>query len=241
MPSVPSVQIGLLSTFSAPLLPMWLDACLRHGVTDICVILDSKDFTAKDMNIWHARVGNRFDQAPQLHEVTAGIPIYLVGSHNAPATAELVQSLGLECLANAGTPRKLGSAMLNAARFGVVNVHPGLLPKYRGASAVEWSILNGDPTGNTAHLMDTEYDAGPVIETEVCPIRPEDTYQDIRTRIYRKGCDMMGRVLASLQNDGFSKSNLIPQDEALAQLHPPIDPASHEKMLQKLCNNGGLR
>ena len=66
---------------------------------------------------------------------------------------------------------------------GVVNIHPGLLPKYRGCSCTEWAILNDEKIGNTAHYMDSEYDSRPIIIKESYDFKKEDNYENVRTKI----------------------------------------------------------
>ena len=72
----------------------------------------------------------------------------------------------VDCFLNAGTQRKLSKDFLAIASNGIINIHPGILPDYRGCSCVEWALLNNDMIGNTAHFMDLNYDTGPIIEIE---------------------------------------------------------------------------
>ena len=62
-----------------------------------------------------------------------------------------------------GTPRKISKELIDAIPQGIINIHPGYLPHFRGCSAVEWSLLEGFPITNTLHYMSEDYDSGDII------------------------------------------------------------------------------
>ena len=70
----------------------------------------------------------------------------------------------------------LKPVLLAVPRLGAINVHPSLLPKYRGAAPIPWAIANGETeTGVTVQFMSERMDAGDIILAEREPIDPEDT------------------------------------------------------------------
>jgi methionyl-tRNA formyltransferase len=70
----------------------------------------------------------------------------------------------------------LSDALLACARWGALNMHGSLLPKYRGSACVNWAILNGETeTGATLHYMVRKIDAGPIVAQEAVPIGIDDT------------------------------------------------------------------
>ncbi len=74
--------------------------------------------------------------------------------------------------------------LLDAPRYGIWNVHPSLLPRYRGASPIVYPILLGDQeTGVTLMQMDEELDHGPVLKQSRTPIGPHDSHEDLETRL----------------------------------------------------------
>lgn len=227
-------DIGILGTLSAPLLPRAIASFLRHGLEDICVILDMKDQSAKDRAIWQERTEGRLDN-PSLNVYSfgdQGIPFYLVSSHNDNCCEELIKNLSIKTLVNSGTPRKLSSEIISAPTTGVINVHPGVLPKYRGATCVEWSIFNDDPVGNTAHFMEEGYDSGPIIEVETYKYPKGSTYVDIRVDLYLKAVDLMARSTKRALTEGLFPSRLPAQEDGV--LHKPIDDSSMKKALERL-------
>src|SRR5215831_1658789 len=78
----------------------------------------------------------------------------------------------------------LPQAILDLPRFGCVNVHTSLLPKFRGAAPIQWAILNDEPeTGVTIMKMDAGMDTGPMLAQEKTPIAANDTSQTLHDRL----------------------------------------------------------
>lgn len=79
---------------------------------------------------------------------------------------------------------------------GIINVHPSLLPKYRGASPVEATIAAGDKqTGVTIIKLDEEMDHGPILSQFTEPILPEDNRVTLRERLFKKSADALVKIL----------------------------------------------
>ena len=86
----------------------------------------------------------------------------------------------------------LPPAILALPRFGCLNVHTSLLPKYRGAAPIQWAILNGDAeTGVTIMQMDAGLDTGPSLARTVTPILPTDDSQTLHDRLARLGAELL--------------------------------------------------
>ena len=149
--------VGVLSTVDQPLLPFYLASILSQNLKDIVVICDSKTISEKDKMIWEERTGGSFERVDngratiyQMEE--AQIPFYFVDNHNNHKTRRLIDSLSVKVLLNAGTPRRLKPEIFGCVQHGCINVHPGLLPYYRGCSAVEWALFN-DEKLETPHIL----------------------------------------------------------------------------------------
>lgn len=91
----------------------------------------------------------------------------------------VILSRGIDLLLNVDSPRKLSKMFLQIVGYDVLNVHAGVLPKYRGASCVEWAIFTNGPIGNTANFMVEDYDAGPIIAVEDYCFQIGSSYLDI--------------------------------------------------------------
>lgn len=102
--------------------------------------------------------------------------------------------------------------LLAVPRLGTINVHPSLLPKYRGASPIQWALANGDlRTGVSVLKVTPKMDAGDILAQEGTEIAPEDTFCTLESRLAALGAALLLRVL-----DDFRAGRIqgIPQDEA---------------------------
>ena len=108
--------------------------------------------------------------------------------------------------------------MLALPRFGCINLHGSLLPKYRGAAPIQWAVANGETiTGVTTMRLDVGLDTGPLLLAEVVPIAPEETAEDLFESLAAIGAPLMVKTL-----DGLERGTIAPveQDHALATLAP---------------------
>lgn len=141
-----------------------------------------------------------------LYQLTQSMPIYLVENHNDEKARVRIRQRTLDLLINCGTPRILSSSLLHSPTIGVLNCHPGLLPNYRGCSScVEWALRDGNPVGNTAHLMTKEIDEGPIIFRKELDISQFGPYEEIRVGIYLDSIEVLTEAiknLASIPSNG---------------------------------------
>ena len=237
-----AVNVGLLSTIQDPLLPHFLFYALQYGVTGLAVICDRKQLSERDQRI----IAQRTDGALRSLEGQAAdvyrfgrhrVPFYFVDSHNGEDTIDLIAELGLQYLLNAGTPRRISSRVLSSVPAGIINVHPGVLPQYRGCSCVEWAILNDDPVGNTAHFMDEGYDTGPIIASETYQFAPFCTYTALRTTVYLKGCELAARVLRQLQDGTLTAAGAVAQPPEAGRYWDPLPDTRLVEVEAKLAGN----
>jgi methionyl-tRNA formyltransferase len=88
--------------------------------------------------------------------------------------------------------------MLKIPPFGALCVHPSLLPKYRGSSPVQQTLLNGETvTGTTIIKIDEKMDHGPILSTELFEIHETDTYETLMTHLFDLGAKMLPDVIKS--------------------------------------------
>ena len=104
--------------------------------------------------------------------------------------------------------------VLEIPRLGSINVHPSLLPKYRGASPIEAAILHGETeTGVTIMYQSMDLDAGDLILQRRVPVDPDDTARTLEARLARVGADALVEALRLL---AAGRAPRIPQDHAAA-------------------------
>jgi methionyl-tRNA formyltransferase len=108
--------------------------------------------------------------------------------------------------------------MLELPRFGNINLHGSLLPKYRGAAPIQWAVANGEVvTGVTTMRLDEGLDTGDMLLAQVCPIGREETAVDVYECLAPLGAKLMVKTLHHLE-----EGRIFPeaQDHSLATLAP---------------------
>lgn len=113
--------------------------------------------------------------------------------------ARIVEALNerdIDYVAMAGYMRKVTPVLLDPYPNRVVNLHPALLPAHRGAHAIQDAFEAGDEvTGITIHFANEEYDKGPIIFQHEVPVLPDDTLDDLETRIHAAEHEYYPQVL----------------------------------------------
>jgi methionyl-tRNA formyltransferase len=108
--------------------------------------------------------------------------------------------------------------MLELPRFGNINLHGSLLPKYRGAAPIQWAVANGEVvTGVTTMRLDAGLDTGDMLLAQVCPIGQEETAVDVYGCLAPVGAELMVKTL-----NGLERRTIFPQaqDHSQATLAP---------------------
>jgi methionyl-tRNA formyltransferase len=99
--------------------------------------------------------------------------------------------------------------MLELPKFGCINLHASLLPKYRGAAPIQWSIAMGDAfTGNTTQLLEEGLDPGPILLQQTLEIAPDQTAADLFPVLASAGAPLVVETLA-----GLADGTLQPQPQ----------------------------
>jgi len=202
---------------------------VKSGHSIDSVILDSKIESKKDLEIFFERTQNSFPKILFYDLEEMGIPFFFVNNHSSLKNVNLIKSRKIDLIINAGTPRIVKSNLIEAANIGVVSVHPGLLPEFRGCTCVEWAIYLDQPIGNTVFFINTKIDEGPIIIKEKVMFKKSDNYSDIRTKVYIKGFDLLSKGISKIINKNLNPQKLPNQKKG--SYFKPID---KEKMLKVL-------
>jgi methionyl-tRNA formyltransferase len=109
--------------------------------------------------------------------------------------------------------------MLDLPRFGNLNLHASLLPKYRGAAPIQWAVANGEPeTGVTTMRLDEGLDTGDILLQQTLTIAPDQTAQDVFPLLAEMGAALMVETL-----EGLASGTITPRMQDAAQAtHAPI-------------------
>jgi methionyl-tRNA formyltransferase len=106
----------------------------------------------------------------------------------------------------------LSGALLKIPRLGGINIHPSLLPKYRGAAPIQRTLMAGErKTGITIFFMDEKIDHGDIVCQKEIPIDPDDTYGTLARRLSMLAAETIGDVLRSVESGTITR---VKQDEA---------------------------
>jgi methionyl-tRNA formyltransferase len=110
--------------------------------------------------------------------------------------------------------------LLQTPRFGLINVHASLLPKYRGAAPIQRAVVAGETeTGVTIMRVVKALDAGPMLARAVRPIGPDDASDEVERDLAALGADLLVSVLAPLAAGTLAE---VPQDDAMATYAPRL-------------------
>lgn len=205
------MRIGVLGTADAPLLGHLLAELLAADIAVTAVILDAKGQHPRDHAIHAERTAGRMSPISLEAFEDAHVPFYFVADHRSSATVRLLRALSVDLLVNGGTPRILPPEVLDAVPVGVVNCHPGLLPRFRGCTCVEWAIYLDEPVGNTVHFMDERIDEGPIVVQEAIAFSRQDRYVDVRIKVYDHGHKLLARAVRMIEEKQLSRTSLPPQ------------------------------
>tara|TARA_B100001989_G_scaffold247406_1_gene219561 strand:- start:2347 stop:3054 length:708 start_codon:yes stop_codon:yes gene_type:complete len=225
-------NFGLLTTLNHPLIDGYLGAIEKLNIRGFIVLLDSKILSKSDKKIINNRIGNwkpseeyKFSK----YEANYKCPYYYLESHNSKETKNLIKANNLQFLVNAGTTRKISLEIIKSLPKGILNVHPGNIPKYRGQDTPEWALLNKDPIEITAHLMGEEYDYGPTVMSKKLDIKGIKTYQEFRRMIYKSIFDITALATKKLQTN--DKLNFTFRNEIKADLYKAMPKETFEKFI----------
>lgn len=150
--------------------------------------------------------------------VSTGLEVYQPARLKDPSTVEFLSQFRPDAMVVVAYGHILPKWMIDLPRWGCINLHASLLPKYRGAAPIQWSIVRGETvTGVTTIRIDEGLDTGDILLRREVAIQQDDTAETLSEHLSRIGAELMVETLRRL--DG---GNLVaqPQDHAQATLAP---------------------
>jgi phosphoribosylglycinamide formyltransferase-1 len=152
------------------------------------------------LNLPHNINRTRLKREPPLHpkEVAEllNIPYHSL-AHNSEECRKLITEYDLD-IAIIGGARILSTKTINAFNYGIVNIHPGLLPENRGLNALQWAVYLDLPQAITSHFIDYRIDAGRFINKELVPLFRDDTIFDVAQRLYDRQFPLLKQTLNAI-------------------------------------------
>ena len=124
------------------------------------------------------------------------LPVHQPAKARAPEFANQLRGMAPDLIVVAAYGQILPQSILDIPKFGCLNVHTSLLPKYRGAAPIQWAILNGElETGVTIMKMDADLDTGEIVAEVRTPIADTDNGQTLHDRLAKLGADLLVRTI----------------------------------------------
>ena len=152
-----------------------------------------------------------------------GIPVYQPTKMRDGTVAALLRELAPDCLVVVAYGRILPQEILDVPPRGCVNIHGSLLPRYRGAAPIQWSVIRGETvTGVTSMFMDAGMDTGDIIDTLTTPIGENETAGELFERLAPLGARLLSTTLAAIADGTVTR---LPQNDAEATMAPMLEKA----------------
>lgn len=150
------------------------------------------------------------------------LPVFQPAKMRDGTALEMLKGLEPDILVVVAYGRILPDDILALPKYGAINVHGSLLPKYRGAAPIQWSVLNGDEVGGvTTMYLASAMDSGDMIYTAETPIGEKETSGELFDRLKDMGAELLVKTLRDIENGTAPR---IPQDN---------DKATYVTMLDK--------
>lgn len=153
--------------------------------------------------------------------LASGLPVYQPVKMRDGTAYEEIKALSPDILVVVAYGRILPDEILALPKYGAVNVHGSLLPKYRGAAPIQWAVLNGDKvTGVSTMYLASEMDTGDVIYTAETEIGEFETSGELFDRLMVMGAQLLAKTLRDIEK-GIAPR--IPQDHSKASYVSQLD------------------
>lgn len=134
--------------------------------------------------------------------IKADIPVYQPQKVRDAEFVQLLRDINPDVIVVIAFGQILSKDILDMPPYGCINVHASLLPKYRGAAPIQWSVIDGEEyTGVTTMYMDEGIDTGDIIDTIVVPIEPKETGGSLFDKLAVTGGELIVETLDKLEKN----------------------------------------
>ena len=154
------------------------------------------------------------------YALSHGIPVYQFEKIRLPEGVAALSAFEPDLMVTAAFGQLLSAENLAIAKYGCINVHGSLLPKYRGAAPIQWAIIDGETeTGITTMMTAIGLDTGDILLVDRLTIDPDETAGELFERMALLGAQTLQKTIAALEAGTLTR---IPQDEAQATKCPML-------------------
>lgn len=164
--------------------------------------------------------GKKLSMSPvKKRAIESNIPVYQPERIKKSDEIQILKDMNPDVIVAVAYGQILSEEILNIPRFGCINVHASLLPKYRGAAPINWAIVNGDKeTGVTTMYMAKGCDTGDIIYKDVVEITSTMTAGELHDLLSEKGRDLILKTLKAIEENNCPREA---QDDSLSS-HAPM-------------------
>lgn len=149
---------------------------------------------------------------------SSGLPVHQPEKIKSPEAESILRNANADFVVIIAYGQIISARLLDIPRFGWINLHASLLPKYRGAAPINWAIANGEArTGLTTMKIDAGMDTGDTVLQLELPIAPQEKAPELATRLAESGGPLMAKTLRGLADGSLSPRA---QDHAHATYAP---------------------
>jgi len=195
-------------TFGLPTL-----RALVEGGQEIVLVVTQPDRPSGRGRTVHAGQVKRFASEQ-------GIRLLQPEDINARGAVRSIRAVEPDLLLVIAFGQKIGPSLIGAPRYGAVNLHASLLPKYRGAAPINWAVIRGEAeTGLTVIEITDRMDAGDILGQRATPIGPDETAGELHDRLALLGARLVTEVVRELALDEVGRRH---QNEAQVKIAPRL-------------------
>lgn len=153
------------------------------------------------------------------------LPLWQPEKVNTTEFITLFRQLNPDVVVVVAFGQKIPMPILYEPKFGCINVHGSLLPRYRGAAPIQWTLINGDTTaGVTTMYMDEGWDTGDLIYQATTAVDPDENFACLYQRLARLGGELLVKTLADVEHGVAPR---LAQNSAEATTAPKLKPELH--------------
>ena len=184
--------------------------CEKHEVAGVVTRADKPN-----------KRGNKIQFSPvKEFALERGIPVFQPENLNDDGVFEALSDLKPELSVVVAYGMIVPDRLINMPRHGTINIHGSLLPRYRGAAPMQYSVLNGDSEAGVSIMYITrELDAGDVILQKSIPVGADETFGELHDRLSVLGAEALEEAIGLIESGNV---NAVPQDSSKATFAPAI-------------------
>lgn len=142
-----------------------------------------------------------------------GLPVYQFRRIREPEGVEALRAFGPDLMVTAAFGQILSEENLSIPAYGCINVHGSLLPKYRGAAPIQWSVINGEQrTGVTTMMTDIGLDTGDILLSRETEIGEDETAGELYSRLAVMGAELLKETIDRLVDGTLVRTSQDPEE-----------------------------